>query len=132
MRYLLDTNIVSDLMRHPRGVVTERIRAVGESSVCTSVIVSAELRYGVRKKGSEALAARLDAIIAGLEVLPFESPADVLYGDLRVRLEGAGQPIGSNDLLIGAHALALDCILVTDNGRELGRIPELRCENWLR
>jgi tRNA(fMet)-specific endonuclease VapC len=132
MRYMLDTNVVSDLVRHPQGVVTQHIRDVGEEHVCTSIIVSAELRFGARRRGSAKLSAQLEAVLGALEVLPFEAPANLTYGDLRSRLEERGAPIGGNDLLIGAHALALDCTLVTDNEREFGRIPELRCENWLR
>ena len=132
MRYLLDTNMVSDLVRTPRGRVTERIAKVGEAEVCTSIIVAAELRYGAAKKGSERLTAQLQAVLGALDVRPFEMPADEKYGALRARLEQGGQPIGANDLLIAAQALALGCTLVTDNEREFGRIPELSLENWLR
>jgi tRNA(fMet)-specific endonuclease VapC len=131
-RYLLDTNTISALLKDPRGVVTDRIEELGEERVCTSIIVLSELRYGVLKRRSGSLSARLETVLAGLEVIPFESPADVRYGELRVQLERRGTPIGANDLLIGAHALALDCTLVTDNEKEFRRIPRLRCENWLR
>ena len=93
MRYLLDTNIVSDLIRHPQGRVAQRIREVGEAQVCTSIIVAAELRYGATKKGSPRLTNQLEAVLAALDVLPFETPADNTYGELRVRLERMGQPI---------------------------------------
>jgi len=76
-RYLLDTNIVSDLVRNPQGRVTQRIREVGEAQVCTSIIVAAELRYGAAKSGSSRLAVQLEAVLGALEVLPFEAPADV-------------------------------------------------------
>lgn len=132
MRYLLDTNIVSDLVRNPQGRVTQRVREVGEAEVCTSIIVAAELRYGAIKKGSPRLTAQLDAVLGALDVLPFEAPADVVYGLLRVRLEQAGQPIGGNDLLIAAQAVALGHTVVTDNGREFDRVDDLLCENWLR
>ena len=105
MRYLLDTNVISDLVRNPQGRVAERIRKVGEAQVCTSIIVAAELRYGAAKKGSSRLTSQLDAVLTALEVLPFEAPADVHYGLLRFLLERAGKPIGANDLLIAAHAL---------------------------
>ena len=131
-RYLLDTNIVSDLVRNPRGPVTRRIREVGETRVCTSIIVAAELRYGAAKKGSERLAAQLAAVLGALDVLPFEAPADAAYGVLRARLEAAGEPIGGNDLLIAAQAVALGHTLVTDNEREFARIADLPRENWLR
>jgi tRNA(fMet)-specific endonuclease VapC len=131
-RYLLDTNIVSDLVRNPQGRVTQRIREVGEAQVCTSIIVAAELRYGAAKSGSPRLAAQLEAVLGALEVLPFEAPADVTYGVLRTRLERAGRPIGGNDLLIAAQAVTLGHTIVTDNDGEFGRIGDLACENWLR
>lgn len=132
MRYLLDTNILSDLIRNPRGRVTERIRAVGQEQVCTSIIVAAELRYGAQKRTSPRLTAQLEAVLGALDVLPFETPADIAYGRLRAGLERSGRPIGGNDLLIAAQAVALGHTIVTDNERELGRVPDLRCENWLR
>ncbi|MGA8260618.1 MAG: PIN domain-containing protein, partial [Arenicellales bacterium] len=89
MRYLLDTNIVSDLVRHPQGSVVEHIRRVGEAQVCTSIIVAAELRYGAEKKGSQRLTAQLEAVLGALDVVPFEMPADMTYGLIRSRLERA-------------------------------------------
>jgi len=132
MRYLLDTNIVSDLIRNPHGRVAQRIRAVGEAQVCTSIIVAAELRFGAAKRGSPPLAAQLEAVLRALDVLPLEIPADATYGTLRARLEQIGQPIGGNDLLIAAQAVALGLAIVTDNEREFARIDELPRENWLR
>lgn len=132
MRYLLDTNIVSDLVRNPQGRITRRIREIGEAQVCTSIIVAAELRYGAAKKESQRLTAQLDAVLRALEVLPFEAPADIAYGALRAGLERAGQPIGGNDLLIAAQAIALRYAVVTDNEREFARIDGLSYENWLR
>ena len=132
MRYLLDTNIVSDLVRNPQGKVARRIRAVGEKQVCTSIIVTGELRYGANKKGSPRLSSQVDAVLGVLEVLPFEAPADASYGLLRTRLEQAGTPIGANDLLIAAQALALGYVIVTDNEREFSRVEGLRLQNWLR
>jgi tRNA(fMet)-specific endonuclease VapC len=131
MRYLLDTNIVSHLIRNPQGRIAEQIRKVGETQVCTSIIVAAELRYGAAKKGSPRLTAQLEAVLGGLDVLPFEAPADAAYGHIRAKLEQAGTPIGGNDLLIAAQAVALGCTIVTGNDREFARIGGLRCENWL-
>ena len=89
MRYLLDTNVVSDLVRRPQGPVAQRIREVGETQVCTSILVAAELRYGATKRGSRRLSAQLEAVLDALAVLPFEAPADIVYGRLRARLEQA-------------------------------------------
>jgi len=131
VRYLLDTNIICDLVRNPHGRITQRIRKVGEAQVCTSIMVAAELRYGSMKKGSPRLAAQLDAVLSALEVLPFDAPADITYGLLRARLEQSGKPIGANDLLIAAQALSLGHVLVTDNEREFARVDGLSYENWL-
>ena len=131
MRYLLDTNIVSELIRNPQGSVTERVREVGEAHVATSIIVAAELRYGAARKGSARLTAQVEAVLGALEVLPFEDPADRVYGVLRAGLEQKGQPIGGNDLLIAAQALSLGFTLVTGNEREFSKIEDLPCENWL-
>jgi tRNA(fMet)-specific endonuclease VapC len=132
MPYLLDTNIVSDLVRNPQGKVAQRIRKVGEGRVCTSIIGAAELRYGAAKKASRRLSAQLKAVLGALEVLPFGAPADGVYGLLRTRLEQAGTPIGANDLLIAAQALALGYTIVTDNEKEFARVEDLPHENWLR
>jgi len=132
VRYLLDTNVVSDLVRNPQGKVPQHIRKVGEALVCTSIIVAAELRYGAAKKGSPRLSAQLEAVLGALEVLPFERPADAAYGLLRAQLEQAGRPIGANDLLIAAHALALGFTVVTDNEKEFARAKDLSVKNWLR
>jgi len=131
MRYLLDTNIVSDLVRNPQGRVAQHIRKVGEAQVCTSIIVAAELRYGAAKKGSPRLSAQLEAVLGVLAVLPFETPADAAYGLLRTRLEQAGTPIVANDLLIAAQTLSLGSTIVTDNEKEFTRVRSLRRENWL-
>ena len=131
MRYLLDTNVVSDLVRNPQGKVAQRIRKVGEGEVCTSIIVAAELRYGAARKGSPRLSSQLEIVLGVLEVLPFETPADAAYGLLRTRLEQASTPIGANDLLIAAQALALGYTIVTDNENEFARVDDLLRENWL-
>ena len=131
MRYLLDTNVVSDLIRNPQGRVAGHIRRVGEAQVCTSIIVAAELRYGATKRGSPRLTTQLEAVLGALEVLPFEAPADAVYGLIRSRLGQAGRPIGGNDLLIAAQAIALGNTIVTDNEGEFARIDGLPCENWL-
>jgi tRNA(fMet)-specific endonuclease VapC len=131
-RFLLDTNIVSDLVRHPQGRAAAKIAEVGEDAVATSIIVAAELRYGAVKKASARLASQLEAVLNALEVIAFEAPADTSYGAARVAVEAAGTPIGANDLLIAAQALALDMIVVTDNEREFRRVDGLKVENWLR
>jgi tRNA(fMet)-specific endonuclease VapC len=132
MRYLPDTNIVSDLVRNPQGKVAQQIRKVGEAHVCTCIIVAAELRHGAAKKGSLRLSSQVEMVLGALEVLPFETPADAAYGLLRTQLEQAGRPIGGNDLLIASQALALGYTIITDNEKEFAYVEDLRRENWLR
>ena len=130
-RYLLDTNILSDLIRNPRGLANKRLAVVGEATVCTSIVVACELRFGAKKKGSSRLEERVDEVLASLEVLPLDKDSDRHYAEIRTYLSRIGRPIGSNDLLIAAHTLALDLILVTDNIDEFARVPMLSIENWL-
>jgi len=132
MRFLLDTNIMSDLVRHPRGKISDRIAEVGEEHVCTSIIVAAELRFGAARKNSSPLTAQLEAVLGAIDVLALEAPVDAVYGVIRASLERTGPPIGAKDLLIAAHALTLGHTVVTDNEREFLRIDDLRVENWLR
>lgn len=130
-RYLLDTNVVSDLVRNPQGEVAARIAEVGEEAVCTSIVVASELRFEAAKSNSSRLRRQLDAILAALTVLPLESPSDQHYAEIRALLESAGMPIGPNDLLIAAHARALGLTVVTANLKEFRRVPGLAVENWL-
>lgn len=129
--YLLDTNIISDLLRNPDGAAARRLGQVGAGAVCTSIVVAAELRYGCAKKGSPKLQTRVKSLLATLPVLALDAPADAEYGHIRAALEAAGQPVGMNDLLIAAHAHALGLTLVTDDTREFQRIEGLSIENWL-
>jgi tRNA(fMet)-specific endonuclease VapC len=130
-RYILDTNVLSDLLRNPSGSVFQRVALVGEATICTSIVVACELRYGVAKKGSAQLSERVESLLESLEVLPLDKESDRRYAKIRLHLEQRGRPIGPNDLLIAAHALALDLTLVTANAEEFSRVPGLRIENWL-
>jgi tRNA(fMet)-specific endonuclease VapC len=129
---MLDTNIVSELARNPRGAVTRHIAAVGPDAVCVSIITAAELRYGCAKKGSAKLLAQVEDILESVEVVPLDAPADARYGVIRTALEAEGKPIGPNDLLIAAHACTLGAVLVTANVAEFSRVRDLRVENWLQ
>lgn len=130
-QYLLDTNILSHLVRDPHGSGARRIAEVGEQKVATSIVCAAELRFGARKKGSARLTAQVEAILGILPVLALEPPADAHYAELRADLERRGTPIGGNDMLIAAHALTIGAVLVTDNVREFARVATLKVENWL-
>jgi len=129
-RYMLDTNIISDLIRNPQGRAAKRIAKAGEDNICTSIIVAAELRYGCAKSGSSRLLKAVEDLLGEINVLPFDVPADAEYGGIRSELEAAGKPIGSNDLLIAAHAYATGATVVTANIDEFKRIRGLNVENW--
>ncbi len=128
---MLDTNIISDLIRNPQGRAAKRIAKVGEDNICTSIIVAAELRYGCAKSGSKRLLKAVEDLLGEINVLPFDVPADAEYAGIRSELEAAGKPIGGNDLLIAAHAHASGATIVTANADELKRVRGLNVENWL-
>ncbi len=130
--FLLDTNTISHIMRQPDGLAAKRADQMGANErLCTSVIVQFELRFGLAKNPSQRLQTSYDVTMAGIDVLPLEASAAADYGRIRALLESKGKPIGANDLLIAAHALALDATLVTDNEAEFRRVPGLKVENWL-
>ncbi|WP_290650708.1 type II toxin-antitoxin system VapC family toxin [Aquisalimonas sp.] len=129
--YILDTNILSALIRHPRGVVRDHIARVGETAVGTSIIVASELRFGAEKRASPALSAQIEAILNAMVIVPQEPPADVAYARIRHQLERDGTPIGPNDLLIAAQVSTMGATLVTANVGEFERVPALRVANWL-
>ena len=128
---MLHTDIVSDLMKNPGGKAATRLAAEGEGSVCISIISAAELRFGAAKNGSSKLLSRVEAILAEFDVLPLDEPADARYSILRMELELAGNTITPHDLLIAAHALAVDATLATTNVSQFSRVSGLRVENWL-
>jgi tRNA(fMet)-specific endonuclease VapC len=130
-RYMLDTNIISDLIRNPRGKAARRVARVGDEALCISIIVAAELRYGCARSASSKLLKAIEDVLAEIDVLPFDVPADAEYGGIRAELEAAGTPIGSNNLLIAAHACAAGATMVTANVSEFERVRGLKVENWL-
>ena len=132
MKFLLDTNVISNLIRFPDGKAAKRVSGLKVGELGTSIIVSAELKFGYIRRSSKRLEQLVEGSLASFEIAPWEAPADLIYGRLRAHLEGKGKPIGQNDMLIAAHALALDAVLVTDNEKEFSRVPNLRVENWLR
>ena len=131
-RYLLDTNVLADLARNPAGAAARAIAEVGETAVCTSIVVACEVHYGVAKRASPKLTRRMSELLGSIDVLT-NLPEDIAghYGRIRTELESCGETIGPNDLLIAAHACAAGLTVVTANEREFRRVPGLRVENWL-
>jgi tRNA(fMet)-specific endonuclease VapC len=130
--YLLDTNIVSHLVRQPQGPVADHIADVGEANVLTSVIVACELRYGAAKRGSRKLTRQVEAVLSAMTIRPLESDIERVHASMRMAVERKGTPIGAHDMMIAAHARALDAVCVTDNVAEFRRVPALKIENWLK
>lgn len=132
MKYLLDTNICIVLIRQKSAKVLQRLISQSPGDVGISSITLAELVYGVEKSAQvEQNRAALQQFILALELADFNQPAAAVYGEIRVGLERAGQVIGSMDMLIAAHAISLDAILVTNNVREFQRVNGLVLEDWI-
>lgn len=130
-RYLLDTNTCIYIVNRRPTRVFERFVGLRFGDVAISSITGAELAFGVAKSGSERNRRALEKFLAPLEVLPFDEAAMYRYGDVRTMVEKRGKPIGALDLLIAAHALAVNAILVSNNLREFRRIDGLTVENWV-
>lgn len=131
MKLLLDTNICIYIIKQQPAAVLQRFLEYEVGDIGISSITLAELRYGVAKSTHQDKNAKaLDEFIIPLEIVPFDEAAAHLYGEIRATLERAGTPIGAMDLLIAAHALALEIPLVTNNTREFARIPDLNVINW--
>lgn len=128
--FLLDTNVVSHMVRQPASTMAHRIAALSPDSFAVSVIVTAELQYGAQRRGSRKLTEQLEKVLSAIPTLPLEPPADRHYGAIRTELEQKGQSIGWNDLLIAAHARALGATLISRNVREFSRVSGLQVEDW--
>jgi tRNA(fMet)-specific endonuclease VapC len=131
MMYMLDTDICIYIIKRKPESVLNRFRLLQRGQLSMSAITFAELMNGARKSVYvEENTARLNAMAELLDILPFDQQAAVCYGDVRSSLEKRGEIIGSNDLLIAAHAISLNLILVTNNEKEFNRVAGLRVENW--
>jgi tRNA(fMet)-specific endonuclease VapC len=132
MRYLLDTNIISNVIDFPNGAAATRIRKANPGDVIlTSIIVAAELRFGYTKVGSQRLREAYERFFQSVAVESWEIPFDHVYADIRSFLEKKGRIIGAMDLMIAAHAVATEATVVTANERHFSQVPELKFENWL-
>ncbi len=131
MRYLIDTNICIYIMNNRPADVIEKFKKVNMGEIGVSTITISELQYGIAKsQHRKKNQIRLNEFIAPLEILPYDNAAAKTYGDIRFHLEKIGQPIGPLDLLIAAHAMSQNLIIVTNNDKEFVRIRNLKVENW--
>ena len=131
MKYLLDTNACVDYLSGRYPSVIAHLQRSGPTDLGLSTVVVAELRYGAdRSARAKENHARIDVLVAEIPPVEFDLDSAAAYGRLRTRLEAKGTPIGPNDMLIAAQALARDLVLVTDNVREFRRVRGLKVENW--
>jgi tRNA(fMet)-specific endonuclease VapC len=132
LRYMLDTDICSYVMKRSHPQILQRLRKVPVNDVCISVITESELLYGIevspRRKQDEAA---LKAFLSYIEVIPLSDDASSHCAQIRAHLKRLGTMIGANDLFIAAHARSLQLTLVTHNTREFGRVPKLAIEDWM-
>ncbi len=130
MRRTLDTNICSYILRRRPADMVERFARLDREQLWLSAIVAAELRFGAAKLGAPRFAAAVEAWLAGFDVRPWPLDATHHYAQTSAALERAGMPIGGMDLLIAAHAMAEDSVVITNNAREFHRVPGLAVEEW--
>ncbi len=133
MKYLIDTNICIYIMNNRPIDVIKKFKKVNIGEVGVSTVTISELQYGVAKSQQRKKnQSRLNEFIAPLILLPYDSDAAKTYGDIRYSLEKVGHPIGPLDLLIAAHAMSQNLIIVTNNDKEFSRIKDLKVENWAK
>ena len=130
MRRTLDTNICSYILRrHPASMI-ERFATLERSQLWLSAVVAAELRFGAVKLASPRFSAAVESWLAGFDVRPWPLDATHHYAQMRAAMERAGQPVGAMDMLIAAHTMAEDSVIITNNAREFHRVPGLAVEEW--
>ncbi len=132
VRYLLDTNTASYVIKGNFPRVREHLLKVPMAEVGISSVTEAELRFGVaRIPGARKLAVAVEEFLLRLEILPWDSACARHYAELRASLEGVGEPMGNMDMMIAAQALAADAVLATHD-RVFRRVKKLRVEDWSR
>ncbi|APH73720.1 type II toxin-antitoxin system VapC family toxin [Aquibium oceanicum] len=131
MRYLLDTNIVSDLFRNPNGSVDRRLREHRQHEIGISLIVKAEILFGLTKNDNQRGRRVFEALLETIDVWPLESPAEEQYATLRTSMERQGVQMGPHDLWIACQGIVLDAVVVTDDSA-FSQVPGLKVANWLR
>ena len=133
IKYLIDTNICIYIMnKRPIGII-HKFKQFDVGEIGVSTITVSELQYGIVKSKNRRLnELRVEEFLSPLEILPYDETASTIYGDVRLQLEKSGEPIGPLDLLIAAHALSRNLILVTNNEKEFKRVKSVRVENWIK
>ena|SRR5690242_18891911 len=131
--YMLDTDISSYVMKRSNDAVLIKLRGIPPEAVCISAITKSELQYGVEISSRQAKdQAALQDYLTYVEVLDYPGEAALDHAQIRAHLKSSGKMIGTNDLLIAAHARALGLTLVTNNTLEFNRVSGLKIENWVK
>jgi len=130
--YLLDTNIISHVAHDPEGAVGQRLARIDPDEIVSSVVVAAEVWFGIENNPSFRSRDRTRSFMATIRVLEMEPEVAGVYGAVRASMKRAGTQLGANDMLIAAHALARGAILVTADEQAFSRVPGLKVENWVR
>ena len=130
--YLLDTNIISDLAHNPSGQVARKLSKIDPDEIFSSIIVAAEVWFGVEGNPSFRSRARTESFLERLTILGLEPEVAKVYGKVRAQMSANGTALGPNDRLIAAHALSVDATLVTGDEKAFSRVPGLKVENWLQ
>ncbi len=131
IKYMLDTNICMYIIKQKPQNIIERFRQAQVSKIGISSITLSELEYGVMKSAKpEQNKLALAQFVAPIEISAYDDVAAQHYGKIRARLERQGTPIGSFDMLIAAHALSINSVLITNNESEFKRVSNLKIENW--
>jgi tRNA(fMet)-specific endonuclease VapC len=132
MRYMLDTNTCSYVLRRRPASVKERFDEAGAEALAVSAVVLAELLYGAaRHPAGAAIRREIGDFVSRLAVLPWDDAAAEHYGDLRAELEKRGKPLGAMDLMIAAHARSCGATLVSNDVRHFRRVKGLLVANWV-
>ncbi|PIQ11507.1 MAG: VapC toxin family PIN domain ribonuclease [Ignavibacteriales bacterium CG18_big_fil_WC_8_21_14_2_50_31_20] len=132
MKYMLDTNICIYLINNKPTSVKQNLESIPPENVFISSITASEIWYGIYKsKFVEKNIIAFLGFLSTIKILPYDENAAIKYGEIRAELEKSGNIIGSNDMLIAAHALSLDYSLVTNNEQEFRRIKQLTVLNWV-
>lgn len=132
MRYMLDTNICSYVLKNHPASVKQKFEEIGSGNICISAIVLAELYYGAARHPKGGVIRReIDDFASRMAVIPWDEIAADHYGAIRTTLEKAGAPVGAMDMLIAAHARSCGAVLVTNNLREFILIQGLTTVNWI-
>ena len=132
MKYMLDTNICIYIIKKKPEKVINKLKKCKISDIVISSITLSELEYGVFKSSNiEKNKLALTEFLAPIDILPYDDMAASVYGEIRAFLEKQGKIIGAMDLLIAAHAISTDLVLISNNIKEFKRVPGIKLENWM-